>query len=79
MSTPALLDKGSPGSAAVPGSGGRRFTGGESVTLEELRIDSVGGGGGGGGEKKVCSFHWVFFKSYILIMISPTPLNDDVE
>lgn len=52
MSTPALLDKGSPGSAAVPGSGGRRFTGGESVTLEELRIDSVGGGGG---EKKVCS------------------------
>lgn len=63
MSTPALLDKGSPGSAAVPGSGGRRFTGGESVTLEELRIDSVGGGGGGGGEKKVCSLG-VFEKLY---------------
>lgn len=58
MSTPALLDKGSPGSAAVPGSGGRRFTGGESVTLEELRIDSVGGG-----EKKVCSLG-VFEKLY---------------
>lgn len=63
MSTPALLDKGSPGSAAVPGSGGRRFTGGESVTLEELRIDSVGGGGGGVGEKKVCSLG-VFQKLY---------------
>lgn len=62
MSTPALLDKGSPGSAAVPGSGGRRFTGGESVTLEELRIDSVGGGGGVG-EKKVCSLG-VFQKLY---------------
>lgn len=48
MSTPALIDKGSPGSAVVgSGSCGDRRYAGETVTLEELRIDS-------GAEKKVC-------------------------
>lgn len=54
MSTPALLEKGSPSSGATAaatcsGSGGadRRYAG-ESVILEELRID------GSATEKKVC-------------------------
>lgn len=54
MSTPALLEKGSPSSGAAAGSGSgsssdRRYAG-ESVVLEELRVE----GGGGGPEKKVC-------------------------
>lgn len=69
MSTPALLEKGSPGSGAVAGSGGsgdRRYAGEESVTLEELRIDS---GSGAGADKKVC----LVISSYSQwILYSPT-------
>lgn len=52
MSTPALLEKSSSPSSARTGSGDRRFGGGsaagESVILEELRVDTTGI------EKKVC-------------------------
>lgn len=51
MSTPALMEKGSSLGSAVAGSGSssdRRYAG-ETVTLEELRIDSSSGT-----EKKVC-------------------------
>lgn len=51
MSTPALMEKGGSLGSAVAGSGSssdRRYAG-ETVTLEELRIDSSSGT-----EKKVC-------------------------
>lgn len=50
MSTPALVEKGSPGSAPTgsgAGSANCRYAAAETVTLEELRIDN-------GTEKKVC-------------------------
>lgn len=49
MSTPVLMEKGSPSSGAA-GSGSDRRYAGESVVLEELRVD---GDGGSMPEKKV--------------------------